>query len=139
MKILTTKTHGFIDYSAGIAMIISPWVLGIHQPLAAYILIVAGVISIIRNVLTDYEFGLACQTSMQHHLRVDILSGLLLASCPLFLNLTLPATHIVFGLFQALIALISQNVPSYKGYQGFVYKKFEKFPSMKYQDPELRH
>ncbi len=28
MKFIKTKTHGFIDYGAGILLIVSPWLLG---------------------------------------------------------------------------------------------------------------
>jgi len=133
MKVITTKAHGFIDYITNVLMIIAPWVLGFtNQPLAAYTLVVAGIITIIHSLATDYECGIISQINMQQHLRIDIITGILLASLPLFLHMDVIAPHIVMGLLKVIVAFMSQTVPSYKGYHGFTYKKFEKFPSMKY-------
>jgi hypothetical protein len=131
-RVLSTKTHSFIDYLMGAAMILSPWMLGIHQQTPAYILIIAGIVGILRNLATDYEGGIVCQISMQQHLRTDIISGMLLAACPFIFTTHAVWPIIVFGALQVIIALITHTVPSYKGYHGFTYKKFEKFPSMKY-------
>lgn len=134
MKIITTKTHGIIDYITGLTMIGFPWVPRlINQPVAACILIVSGVLMIIHSLVTDYEGGIFCQIMMPHHLKIDILSGALLATCPFFINTGVTAPYmVIFGLLRICIALVSQTIPSYKGYHGYAYKKFEKFPSMKY-------
>jgi hypothetical protein len=133
MKMITTKAHAFIDYTTSIMMITAPWALGFTgQPLAAYTLIVSGIITIIHSLATDYEGGIINQIKMQQHLRIDIITGVLLAICPLLFHMDVIAPHIIMGLFKVCIAFVSQTVPSYKGYHGFTYKKFEKFPSMKY-------
>lgn len=134
MRIITTKAHAFIDYTTGLTMIAFPWIPGlISHPLAAYILIVSGALMIIHSLITDYEGGIFCQVMMPHHLKIDILSGLLLAISPFFVDTGLTAPYIIiFGLLRVCIALVSQTIPSYKGYHGSAYKKFEKFPSMKY-------
>lgn len=133
MKILTTKAHGFIDYIIGSLMIASPWILGFSsQTMASYILIVSGIITILHSLATDYECGIICQINMQHHLRIDIIAGLMLAASPFIIHMEVMAPHIVLGFIKVGLALITQPVPSYKGYHGLVYKKFEKFPSIKY-------
>lgn len=115
-------------------MITFPWVPGLtNQSVAACILIVSGVLMIIHSLVTDYEGGIFCQIMMPHYLRIDILAGALLAACPFFIDTGGTAPYMmIFGLLRICIALVSQAIPSYKGYHGSVYKKFEKFPSMKY-------
>jgi accessory gene regulator protein AgrB len=133
MKILTTKAHGFIDYINGLLMIACPWILSFsNQTMASYILIVSGIVTILHSLATDYECGAICQINMQQHLKIDMITGLILAASPLIIHMEVMAPHIILGLLTIGLAFVTHSVPSYKGYHGLVYKKFEKFPSIKY-------
>lgn len=140
MKVISTKTRAYLDYISGFAMILAPWAGNFSDSaMATYLLSIAGIVTILHSLATDYEGGLISQISMKKHIKIDMLLGILIATIPFLLNLDYYIPHVIFGCIKFTIGLLTQNVPSYKGYQGYNYKKFEdsynkfeKFPSMKY-------
>ncbi|MBC7383776.1 MAG: SPW repeat protein [Bacteroidia bacterium] len=140
MKIINTKLRGLIDYTSGIAMILTPWIGNFtSNTMASYLLIITGIITVIHSLATDYEFGIVNQIGMKKHIKIDMLLGILIVLLPMILNLNIYIPHLIFGTIKLVAGILTQNNPSYKGYQGYNYKKFEdsynkfeKFPSMKY-------
>ncbi len=140
MKIITTRLRGYIDYTIGLSLILTPWILSFsNNKLSSYLLIIPGIVALIQSIATDYECGIIKQVSMKRHLQTDLFIGLFLVLSPFIFQLTIYTPHLLFGLAKIILRFISQNVPSYKGYHGYTYKKFEntykkfeKFPSMKY-------
>jgi len=83
MRIISTKTHGAIDYLTGAGLLAAPSLLGISdEPAAARTLRAAGLAATAYSVLTDYEFGLVRVIPMPVHLAMDAASGVLLAASP---------------------------------------------------------
>jgi hypothetical protein len=83
MRVISTKTHGAIDYLTGAGMLAAPSLLGISDELAAArTLRAAGLAATAYSLLTDYEFGLVRVIPMPIHLAMDAASGVLLAASP---------------------------------------------------------
>ncbi|MCW3109597.1 MAG: hypothetical protein JWQ09_4103, partial [Segetibacter sp.] len=83
MKIISTKTHGMLDYLMGIILIASPWICnfatgGVEQ----WIPIILGAGALVYSMVTDYELGVFNTISMKTHLNIDLASGILLAASP---------------------------------------------------------
>ncbi len=83
MRIISTKTHGILDYLTGATLLAAPKALGIEdEPSAARVLRMAGAGATAYSLLTDYELGLVKVMPMPLHLALDAASGVLLASSP---------------------------------------------------------
>jgi hypothetical protein len=83
MRVISTRTHGAIDYATGAGMLAAPALLGISdEPAAARTLRAAGLVAMAYSLLTDYEFGLVRIIPMPAHLAMDATSGVLLAASP---------------------------------------------------------
>ena len=85
MQIITPRVHGILDYLVGAALIAAPFLLDIDG-LPALVVQVFGAIAIAYSVITDYPLGVLKLLSYQHHLRVDVVWGVLLAASPWLLG-----------------------------------------------------
>ncbi len=83
MRIVSTKTHGVLDYLTGAALLAAPKALGLDDvPSSSRALKLAGGGATAYSLLTDYELGAAKLLPMPVHLALDAASGALLASSP---------------------------------------------------------
>ena len=115
MRFISTRTHGWLDYSVGLLMIFAPWLFNFAGGGAeTWIFVVLGAAALLYSLLTRYELGLIKAIPMRAHLTLDFLSGVLLALSPwLFGFADLVATpHVVFGLFEIGAALCTQTQPA---------------------------
>jgi hypothetical protein len=114
MKVISTKTHGILDYSAGILLILAPWIFGFAIGGAVQTVpIVVGLLIITMSILTNYEAGAVNVLSMSFHLNMDILAGLFLALSPWLFGFanTIVWPHLVFGLLIMGAGLLTDSVP----------------------------
>ncbi|MDP1727300.1 MAG: SPW repeat protein [Bacteroidota bacterium] len=140
MKIITTRLRGYLDYTIGITLIVMPWIFNLSNlKSVSWPMIIAGIVTIIQSLATDYECGIFRQISMKTHMKIDFIMGLCLLIIPLATNLFIYSPFIVFGSVKILLHIFTNPIPSYKGYKGYAYNKFkstynkfEKFPTMKY-------
>ena len=80
---VSTKTHGILDYLTGTTLLAAPKVLGLEDmPSSSRALKLDGGGAIAYSLLTDYELGVAKLLPMPVHLALDAASGALLASSP---------------------------------------------------------
>jgi hypothetical protein len=115
MRVISTKTHGAIDYMTGAALLAAPALLGISdEPAASRVLRGAGLAAAAYSLLTDYEFGLVRLIPMPAHLAMDAASGALLAASPWLFGFggrgpryRLP--HAVVGASEILAALTTRT------------------------------
>jgi hypothetical protein len=110
MRFISTKMHGYLDYTVGILLIISPWVLGFfHNDWESWIPILLGAAAIIYSLLTDYELGVSRTISMRTHLVLDFLSGALLASSPWLFDFSgyVWKPHLVLGILEMCAAIFT--------------------------------
>lgn len=114
MKIISTKTHGIIDYLMGILLIAAPWLLGFARGGAeTWVPVVLGASTILYSLFTDYELGASRTIPMKTHLNLDMVSGIFLAISPWIFNFNeyvyLP--HLILGIAEIGAVLMSDNRP----------------------------
>jgi hypothetical protein len=115
MQVISTRTHGAIDYLTGAGLLVAPPLLGISdEPAAAYALRAAGLAAMAYSLLTDYEFGLVRIIPMPAHLAMDAASGVLVAASPWLFGFAgrgprYRRPHVVIGLAEVLAALTSKT------------------------------
>ena len=115
MRVISTRTHGAIDYLTGAGLLAAPPLLGISdEPAASRALRAAGLAAVAYSLLTDYEFGVVRVIPMSAHLAMDATSGVLLAASPWLFGFAdrgprYRMPHVVIGLSEVLAALTSKT------------------------------
>ena len=115
MKVISTKTHGVVDYVGGLALLLAPYLFGFEdQGIAASIPQALGVIILAQSVLTRYELGLLKVVPMKMHLLMDYAASLFLAASPFLFgfadepaNVWMP--HLIVGLGYFAISLMTES------------------------------
>ena len=112
---LTTRAHGFLDYSVGALIAFAPWLLGFAAggP-ETWAMVAVGGLGMLYSLLTDYEMGLLRAIPMSMHLALDFCSGLFLAASPWLLGFAdhVWAPHLALGLFEIGAAAFTSKLPS---------------------------
>ncbi|MEX2963740.1 hypothetical protein [Microbulbifer sp. TYP-18] len=77
LKFITPKLHGFLDYTAAIALIVMPFLLSLkeHSIFVAWFSIGTGVGLALYSLLTDYQFSLLKLLPYKFHLLLDGLAS----------------------------------------------------------------
>ncbi|MBI0535910.1 hypothetical protein D9599_10035 [Roseomonas sp. KE2513] len=114
MRFVSTRTHGMIDYVAGIVIAASPWIFGFADGGSAqWIAVVIGLVLLASSLMTDYELGVVRVIPMPVHLGLDLVAGLLLAVSPWLFGFSgyvwLP--HLILGAFEVMASLITRTTP----------------------------
>jgi len=112
MKIIDSKTHGYIDYIMGIFLLASPSLFSLNmESVESIIFYVAGATAIVYSLLTRYEVGLIKIIPMKVHLILDFLSGIVLAASPWIFGFseTVYKPHLVLGIIEIGAALVTQS------------------------------
>jgi hypothetical protein len=115
MKIISTKTHGVLDYLMGIVLIASPWIFGFANGGAEqWIPIVLGAGALLYSLMTNYELGVFKTISMKTHLTLDIMSGILLAASPWIFGFAdrVSTPHLILGILEIGAAMMTQSTPA---------------------------
>lgn len=116
MKIISTKTHGVLDYLVGILLIASPWIFGFAEnETAKWIPVVLGISALFYSLLTDYEFGMSKTISMRAHLALDTVSGIFLAASPWIFGFAdqVYAPHLILGILEIGAAAMTKSNASH--------------------------
>jgi hypothetical protein len=115
MRLLSTKTHGAMDYPSALLLMAAPWVLGFRKngP-ETWIPVGIGATMLAQSLMTDYEFGAVRKVPMKRHLQMDGMAGLLLAASPFLLGFAARAClpHVLLGLAEVGAALTTDTHPS---------------------------
>ena len=115
MRIVSTKTHGVLDYLTGAALLAAPKALGLEDVASsARALKLAGSGATAYSMLTDYELGVAKLLPMPVHLALDAASGALLASSPWLFGFARNGTrywlpHVLVGAQEILAAATTKT------------------------------
>lgn len=115
MKVISTKTHGMLDYLMGIVLIASPWIFGFaDNATAKWIPIILGVGSLLYSLMTNYELGVSKTLSMKTHLTLDTVAGIFLALSPFIFSFSddVYAPHLILGILEVGAALMTKTAPS---------------------------
>lgn len=113
MRIINTKVHGIIDYFLGALLVSSPWTFHFREVQSAvFIIVFAGLLTILLAVLTRFETGLLNFIPLKSHLVFDFLSGAFLASSPWLFHFheRIFKPHLVFGLGLIFIATLTDRI-----------------------------
>ena len=75
LRFITPTLHGVADYTAGIGLILAPFLLGIggSSALALWFSVFTGIAVIAASLLTDYKLGALRLIPYQGHLAIDLL------------------------------------------------------------------
>jgi SPW repeat len=114
MRFLPTRLHGYIDYVWGVALLLSPWLVGFADvPAAKWVAIVFGAGAILYSVVTDYELGLVRLLPIRMHLVLDGAAGAFLAATPWLFGFAdqVALPHLLFGLFSVVASLVTSTAP----------------------------
>lgn len=116
MRIISTKVHGYLDYSLALLLIASPWLFGFYRgDRESGVLIALGVGTILYSLITDYELGLAKALSMKTHLALDLIAGVVLAASPWLFDFseTIFLPHLIFGLGEIAAVMMTKPIPEF--------------------------
>lgn len=110
---ISTKTHGKLDYIIGLILMSSPWIFNYASSDQFYIWIpfALGSIIILYSMLTSYEHGFVRAISMKMHLVLDFIAGVFLAASPWLLHFddVIYLPHLIIGIALVIAAFASQK------------------------------
>lgn len=116
MRFISTKTHGMLDYTSGILLILAPWIFNFDTGRAEqWIPIVIGLLVIGMSLFTDYELGVVKKISMASHLSMDIVIGIFLALSPWLFGFSEVVywPHLLLGILSVGAGLFTHRSPVY--------------------------
>jgi hypothetical protein len=114
MRVIGTKTHGYLDYIMGVLLIAAPWIFGFARGGAeTWVPVVLGAGAIIYSLMTDYELGVSRMISMRTHLTLDLISGIVLAVSPWLFGFAdyIWAPHLILGILEIGASLMTKQSP----------------------------
>jgi hypothetical protein len=117
MKVINTKTHGYMDYIMGVVLIASPWLFGFARNGAeTWVPVILGIATILYSLFTNYELGASRMISMRTHLVLDTVSGLLLAASPWLFGFAdyVWQPHLILGIIELGAVLMTRSQPAAK-------------------------
>lgn len=103
-------------------LIAIPWLAGFADGSAAmWLPVTVGILSILYSLITNYELGAAKMISIPLHLGLDAFFGLFLAASPWLFGFaeTVQLPHVVFGMFEFIMGMITQTSKSPEGTMSF--------------------
>ena len=88
LRFISKTNHGIIDYSAAVALIVLPFILGIGKgnSLALWISVITGVAVVVASISTNYKYGLLRFVPFDLHLTIDTLVASAFVFIPTLLN-----------------------------------------------------
>ena len=109
MKVISTRTHGVLDYLTGVALLALPRLMGWSSQ-TTLLLTCLAIGTVVYSSLTRYQLGAMKVLPMKSHLVLDFMSGVLLCAAPFFLNESGTARIVLIGLgvFEILASLVTQ-------------------------------
>ena len=116
MKPINSLAHGMVDYKTSLTLLLAPGMLGFSGKGAANLVPrVMGAGSLVYSLLTNYELGAKRVIPLKTHLRLDLMSGAMLAAAPWLFGFRREhdrstwVPHVAVGLAEVGIALASQD------------------------------
>jgi hypothetical protein len=112
MIMISTKTHGVIDYLTGLLLIAAPYVFGFaNGGIEHWLPMVLGAMTIIMSLFTNYELSVSRAIPLRFHLGVDMLSGVLLAASPWLFGFAnvIWWPHLLVGLMEIVVPMLTEK------------------------------
>ncbi len=114
MKVINTKTHGYLDYIMGVVLIASPWLFDFARNGAeTWVPVILGIATILYSLMTDYELGVSRMISMRTHLVLDAVSAIFLAASPWLFGFAdyIWQPHLILGIIELGAVLMTKTEP----------------------------
>jgi hypothetical protein len=113
MHVISSKTHGMLDFIVGFFLIVAPLLMGsLYKGQAIWAPVILGVATLVYSAFTNYELGRFKILSMRTHLVIDVIAALLLGASPWLFNfhdeIYLP--YLIVALLEIIIILLSNPV-----------------------------
>ena len=88
LRFISPTLHGIIDYSAAVALIVSPFLLGLGEnaPMAKWLSVLTGIAVIVVSTNTIYKYGLFKTIPFNGHLAIDLGAATTFAVAPFLFN-----------------------------------------------------
>lgn len=112
---ISTKIHGFLDYSLAVVLIILPFILNFPEGAAIWVPIILGAGTILYSLMTDYEMSAAKIIPMKMHLALDFFAGAFLIATPWLFGFAdeILWPFLIIGICELGAALMTSRKPSY--------------------------
>jgi len=114
MKLFSTRTHGVLDYSSVVLLLVLPRALGWSKPVTS-LLTGSALATLVYSLTTRYELGVVKLLPMPTHLALDRTSGI--ALCAAAVTMADEPAPVRFallglGLFEVTASLTTEPVPA---------------------------
>jgi hypothetical protein len=88
MKPISALPHGFLDYTVGLLLLVSPWLFGFENISvnATYTMVGMGVVVLGLSLITNYPLGLIKAVSFPLHGKIETAGAVLLLASPWLLH-----------------------------------------------------
>ena len=114
MRVISTRTHGMLDYGIGVLLLVAPYLLGFATggP-KQWLPMLLGAAIIGMSLITDYELSVARLIPLPLHLGVDVAGGLLLLASPWLFGFSNEVMwpHVIVGLLEIGTGLMTRTTP----------------------------
>jgi hypothetical protein len=101
--------HGIIEYIAGVAFVVAPFLFGYHSGTAKAVSIAIGVLILVIAAMSDNPVGLARALPVIAHVALDVVLGVVLIAAPFVLGFSNEggptAFFMVLGIAHLLITI----------------------------------
>src|ERR1700710_438637 len=111
MKLISTKTHGILDYATVVVLYLLPRAFRWNRRVTGFLtFMAAGLLG--YSAFTQYEFGIFRRLPMRGHLIFDAMSGLLMMVSPAFLRTRSPFVNTILiglGLYEIAASIATES------------------------------
>jgi hypothetical protein len=111
---ISTRTHGILDYVVGALLILAPFILNFNRGGAeTWVPVILGVGVICYSLITRYELSVAKIIPMPTHLMLDAAGGVLLLASPWLFGFAdyVMWPHVIVGLLEIGAAAMTERQP----------------------------
>ena len=115
MNMISTRTHGYLDYGLGAILVLGTLVFGFGgDGTASWVLLIAGILILGLSLMTRYELGAIKTVPMPAHLGMDAVLGLVLIASPWLFGFAdvIWWPHVLVGLIEVGTAAMTERHPS---------------------------
>lgn len=109
---ISTKTHGIIDYMTGVLLLAAPYLFGFATGgIEQWLPMVLGAGMIGMSLFTAYELSIAKIIPLKAHLALDMASGALLAASPWLFGFSevIWWPHLLVGAMEIVVPLMTKR------------------------------
>lgn len=117
-NVIPTKTHAFIDYLTAGSLLTLPFAFSskANRGAETYLPVLVGAGVLAQSLFTGYEGGAKKKLDMRTHLKMDYVTGALLAASPFLFGFRKKSwlPHVAIGLSELAIAYFTKPKPKNK-------------------------